>query len=529
VTISTAVFRKSEEHGNRDFEIVPWTIDSSTPMRDMSHAEVLPTCWHRLFHGTVLAYGFPISPRAAGKGVEIPFDLMVGLAAVNIALQRNNEGTVLIGHSIMLYVSDRLGDEGLQWHCAQVEDKDSARSLPSDTRPLNLKNLGLLSRFKTFLGYENAEVVLGTKGFPWSNPVGPSDLDEATRGIELAREGTFSFGLSIKSIFNGSIGGKWSIPKTQQVSLEDSRSYFDLVDDANDRPVILYDLATKSAWLVSVMSLALHIVLTYLSLPRIQERRSSGGKPIDSEWPQLPHASPSANGGEQARYTVLLPANYNLELWNDEDKTKKFGHVVESVLRDLSAVRKAVIEQQGDCGYSISGHGLRGWDFSVLAERKPEVIQRELLHDRHEAGWWKLEDAKGMLVIFGKSFGRVIRPAAGTDTPFGSEGIPNNARLLVASKPCIQRPFSVFKGGNRLLGQLAWRMSMEKCKRGTCGCSTIYLLESPPQNKLRKDCRTCKSNVCDGGNCLIEGILANTDGPKAFVFGDAKHYHQVLD
>src|SRR5712664_712945 len=40
------------------------------------------------------------------------------------------------------------------------------------------------------------------------------------------------------------------------------------------------------------------------------------------------------------------PANRDLDLWNDGNETIIFGHVVESVLKDLSAVRKAVTKQQ---------------------------------------------------------------------------------------------------------------------------------------------------------------------------------------
>jgi hypothetical protein len=527
MTISTAIFRKSEERGSFGFEIIPRTIDSTT-LEDLSHPETT-TCWHRLFLGTVLAYGFPISQRTTGKGAEIPFDLMAGLSSVHTAVQRDGGGTILAGHSLMLHLSDNLED-GVQWHCTELGDKDSAQTLPKAASSLDFVDLNKLSSCRTFLGYyQNAEVLLGTERLLRSNPIMSSGLEHASRRIELAREGTFTFGLSIKAIVNGSLGVKWSIPKTQQVSLEDNRDYFDLVDDFKDRQVILYDLANESAWLVSALSLALHITLTYLSQPFIQERHSIGGQPISNPWPRLPYASPSADGGAQARHTIVSPENHNLELWNDGGKPKKFCHVIESVLKDLTAIGKAVAAQKGDRGWRppvFQGVGLRGWDFDDLATRKPGIIQKELPRDKRKVSWWNLEEADGMLVIFGRGFGKIIQPAAGTDTPFGSEGIPAGARLLVASRPCIQC-LKVVKNGRHFLGQQAWKIPMTACELGhaRCACSAIYHLERPT-TKLFRPCMACASSTCNGQTCSIQNILAET-GPEAFVFGETEYYHEV--
>ena len=454
---------------------------------------------------------------------------MAGLSSVHAAVQRDDGRTILVGQSLILYPSGSLED-AVQWHCTELGDEDFARTLPNSARLLDFVDLKELSSSRTFLGYyQNAEVLLGTKRLLRSTHIMSSGLEHASRRIELAREGTFTFGLSIKAVVSGNLGGKWYIPKTQQVLLEDNRDYFDLVDDAKDKQVILYDLANKSAWLVSALSLALHITLTYLSQPSIQERHLFGGQPIPDPWPRLSYASPSADGGAQARRTILLPDNHNLELWNDGDKTKKFCHVVESVLKDLTAIRKAVAAQKGDRGWRpqvFQGVGLRGWDFDDLATRKPNVIQKELPHDKRKVSWWNLEDADGMLVIFGRGFGKIIQPAAGTDTPFGSEGIPTGARLLVASRPCIQH-LKVIKSGNHLLGQRVWKIPTRGCEFGhaRCACSVIYQLERPT-TRIVKPCVACSSDTCNGQTCSIERILADA-GPEAFVFGETEYYHEV--
>jgi hypothetical protein len=82
---------------------------------------------------------------------------------------------------------------------------------------------------------------LRTQNLLKTNSVTNLDLDPAKWQIELAREGTLSLGLSIKSIVNYGIAGKWVVTKTHQVSLADNREYFDLLDDAQARPVLRLD------------------------------------------------------------------------------------------------------------------------------------------------------------------------------------------------------------------------------------------------------------------------------------------------
>jgi hypothetical protein len=139
------------------------------------------------------------------------------------------------------------------------------------------------------------------------------------------------------------------------------------------------------------------------------------------------------------------------------------------------------------------------------------------------ASWWKLQEKDEMLVIFGKGFGRIIQPAAGTETLFGHEGIPAGARLLVASKPCVQMLMLV-RNGQHLLGKQAWRIRTAECElRPSCPCDAIHRLERPTSRK-HKPCKDCVSNTCNGQACSVQRVMANSE-PEAFVFGDGDYYH----
>ena len=62
--VSTAALCKT----GRKVNIVPKTTDLSTLVPATVPGEAISTYWHRLFYGTVLAYGFSISKRDRGDG-----------------------------------------------------------------------------------------------------------------------------------------------------------------------------------------------------------------------------------------------------------------------------------------------------------------------------------------------------------------------------------------------------------------------------------------------------------------------------
>ena len=106
LTVSTAIFRKASLTGSvSGFELFPETLDLSEMMPESTQDKITPTCWHGLFHGTILAFGFPISERDTGLGVEIPFKLMVGLANITTTIYQGVGGFILVGHSVMLFPS----------------------------------------------------------------------------------------------------------------------------------------------------------------------------------------------------------------------------------------------------------------------------------------------------------------------------------------------------------------------------------------------------------------------------------------
>ena len=503
LTASTAVLRIADAGF---IEIRPKKIDDpDTLTLDRADPEVNTTCWHHLLRGAVLACGFPISPREDGMGLEIPFDLMVGLADIRTKIDFAKDAVLLGGPRIILYPTKVLRD-GIQWHCAKA-DADLAELDSSSTTYLSKPDFKELSSRRTFLGhYRLAEVHLGTEELvkDMADHDLTSNFPQVQARVELAREGTFSGGFSIKSIFSLSVSAKYVVSKTLRVSL-DGHEYHDNFHCAKEQPVILYDAATESAWLVSEMSLVLHITLAYLSLPHIKIRRDLPG-----DWPPLPYAKPSSDGGLEA-YTVCME-NHNIELWyKTEEKKTLFRHVIEDTLRDIRSIKTAMNAQSQ--GRSLRKSGLRGWDYVGLLKRENDTFQKEVPRRSYQT-WWELVKKNEMLVILGRGFGDLIRPCRNSGHS-GPVHIPPKAGLLVASKPCVNH-LKPREDGVYRLGSLEWRSAKKRtCCNNACGktsCFNIQTLTQKPPSP-RDNTEVPSQDVLDA---------------QALIFGDLRHYQEAL-
>jgi hypothetical protein len=532
LTVSSVSFDKLEPA-----ELAAWPSQQNGPafglrldtlnlenLRSHSGADESSTCWQELFRGGVLAYGFPIAQRDEGSGVEIPFELMTFFAQVRISMDYD-AGTILLGHSSCLFPSKMLR-KGVQWHFVKTSDrgvvKDVLRSCPEWVRE---KELSTLASLRTFLGYYPcARVLLGTERLLQRNPIAGSNLPNSSSRIELAREGTTTAGFSTKGIFNGTIGGKWTVPKGLRVNLSGNREYYDRLEKASERPILLYDCFSKSAWLVSELSLVLHLVLTYLKQPRIQQRRRIRTECEPEAWPKLPFAEACANGGESAYSTISK--NHDLYLYTNEHGEKRlFWNIVDGFLNDLGSLRSAVNLKKATSGWQIFPSRLQGWDFNDLATKEESVHQRELPPKSKSATWWKLSETKNMLVIFGSGFGEVITPdLTKTKVYPGWECLPGRAELLAASMPCVlqlakQSNVTTQPSYCYLMPELAWHKPTnrdESCNK-YCNSSCICIQEL----RLVSTARTLFSNSRPNP----PGKLSSYE---AVIFGNPRYYHQSL-
>ena len=497
---------------------------NSDMFKSHPQAENIPSCWQHLFQGGVLAFGFPIAQRDEGSGLEIPFELMTFFAQVRVSMT-HDAGTILLGDTSCLFPAKRL-QTGVQWHFVKSSDSDMIGNvLRSCSERICEENLSALTSRRTFLGvYTSARVLLGTEELVQNNKIIDSDLDDSTSKIELAREGTTTAGLSIKGFVNGTIGGRWTVPRGLRVNMIENREYPDRLEKAEKRPILVYDCRIKSAWLVSELSLVLHLVLTYIRRPRVQQRRRNQKGRQPEDWPQLPFADARSDGGAAAHSVIC--SNHDLYLYtNEQGEEKLFWNVVDDFLKDLRSLRLAVNLKKAASGWPIFSSRLQGWDFTDLATKEETIHQRELPTDSRKVSWWKLSDSKDMLVVFGRDFGQLITPDLNKTKVYrGWECLPPQAELLVASMPCVEQLMEQSKprkeqGHYYLMPELAWHKPTEKHSSCSdhCNSSCLCIHELRQIHSLR---------ILSGGSEINPPKHLSSSG--AAIFGDPKYYHHSL-
>ena len=245
---STALFRQTPPGKRKcQFELSPSLTQPAELLSGAPDPTRRSVCWHRLFHGTILAYGFPTSGRKDGVGIEIPFELMVNLASITTVVPRQTGSFLLIGHSVTLFPTAKTRD-GIQWHAVSTADIEAIAVLPEVSESVKGMDVQEMASYRTFLGYyEKAHVLLGTKAHIETYGIADCGLDRTKGGVALCKEGTFSLGFSAKGIINGGVAGKWTLYKHHRVSLIDNRGYFDLLNNARNRPLLIYDTTSCTA------------------------------------------------------------------------------------------------------------------------------------------------------------------------------------------------------------------------------------------------------------------------------------------
>jgi hypothetical protein len=427
-----------------------------SPRQEQIKARNPGNCWTTLLRESVLAHGFPVAHRKEGLGLDVPFHLMTYLAGIQYPMEYR-KGIVFrglgndLGFYPMLIPTKKLED-AMQWHYIQAHADTSKmtnidiaylKSLDVDNAWFQSMEIDTIIGARAVLGFCNlAQVQIGTESF-LSKPIERSNLLSTGHSLEIILEGTASVSPSAKGFFTAALTSKWVVRRPQRAVIPGAElPVHTQIHRAIKQPIMLYDTKADRAWLVSELSVALHLAHTYLSqeplTPSVKKR--------------LRFAEAECDGGTASKTAI--------DACGGEAVLEEYGK--EIVFRDVVAMFLRIVEcwkdVKKDPGPSIAVIGSKapqGWDFEDLQTFRflvePKMIKPENRPSTWRNVWAKvtlnkvdplrswLDLAKepSLLVLVGTNFGQVITPDGSHPVCKSWASVPEGQGLFTASMPCL--------------------------------------------------------------------------------------------
>ena len=430
-----------------------------------SHA----SCWLPMLHGSVIAQGFPIPPRGREKGVEMSLTAITSLAGIEYPVYAEGV-TFLKGWSTLLYpvcVSDDFGS--IQWHYVQSDDPDDVRLKPNKVPVKNIanwKDVGIESirNSRSFIGYcRRAKIYLGAKSFEPQVPEEKSGASLVKSQWLWRNKITFSMGTSGMGIAGAGAGGEIGLSKKNRASIADSSNSNTALIRSAHRPVIMYDVATSTGWLLPEINVVLHLTRSWLiergnlsavernKIPSATVTGDGGMQPLtESERKKFSRSVLSKN--INAALSVIQ-TNKDLDLISEEGETWQFREIVKDALKVLSACRETQNREESSESGSwlfswFHSPRLYGWDMADMVEGRESIPRKELSIRENSKNPWlsTIANHPDVLVLFCNNIKAPIRPAKTEPVCRKWDPMPSGQNYLVASVHALQALASYCNG-----------------------------------------------------------------------------------
>ena len=451
-----------EHYSHFEIEVQHTNRVSLSPLPLEEAPQSKAACWLPLLHGSVISYGFPIPERDDEVGVELSFNAIVPLAGIQYPVY-TQDVTILRGWSTLLVPVKASPDfSSIQWHLLACEDPDDQRilrSLTSVSYVPNWRDVGLdsIKMSRSFVGYcSSANIHIGTKHFePQSSEEKCGALVESSR-MFWQKKVVVSMGTSGMGAFGFGAGGEIGFTKTAVASMAARQDFDKELDLSRRTPVMMYDLAKCTAWLVPEISVVLHMTLSWFL-----ERQDLA----QNEIKNLPFAPLSGDGGGAAMEAI---ANHkSLELKRSTGtSTWKFMDIVTDSVRLLKACRETKDRAQLSSSVSlwlswVQSPRLCGWDMADMIEGRDYTLRKEIRVQKHLVEKWmsSIANHPQMLLLFCKNIDAPIRPVRPDQICRNWNPMPSGLDYLVASVQSLKdlaRHCNGGDGGRKLTDKCYW-------------------------------------------------------------------------
>jgi hypothetical protein len=299
-------------------------------------------CWHSMFNGCVIAGGFPIPKRGDHHGVELSFTFMAPLGRIWYP-KEYLDGVVLKGFSTIL-VPTSISQDGVQWHFIGHDDKRKEISMAEVKKHCGVVvehvPMEELAKKRTFVGYcPEVHIHLGTRdsGFEQIEAPPRTLADDAGRELLFSREVNPILSIPGMGILGGSMGAKLQLPNSKLSELKQDDAFLeDQIFNAKRSAAILYDVGTKTGWLVPELSVILHLTHFWASQ-----------RPDHSELVNiLPFSQPSPDGAVASYEAILKSKDDPLQSNEKRDTVIYVGDRIRWTYLALQSRKELLIKRQ---------------------------------------------------------------------------------------------------------------------------------------------------------------------------------------
>lgn len=459
---------------------------STLPVKEVVRND--EACWMPLFSGSVIAHRWPIPDRGNENGIELPLHLMTAVAGPLYPMKFDG-GFCLKAHSRILFPTAVVSGESLrvQWH---YESKSDARVAPpwyqkdgGHWDPIKRLDTRRMVEARTFLGFcRKAVVDLGTnKSTQYYKSILYSGLADEDHGLAVGVPTSITMGTG--SLLPMTLMA--SIPiirnKAQLLASDLERDYMDILEEAQERPVILYDTnGSARGWMVPLSCVLLHMVHTW-----------SAKKAIFVEgYPQIGLTS---NSGAAARKVLLDNWNFVVRKTIDTElqEDKLVRDLVIQFWKDIcqKQFQDLLTMSQAEYSYELQTEKLFGWEYMDIVDGRNS--RRKQLAFKTNWGMFREQ----CIILFSKNFGDVIRPANDVRICSKWHNVRTERMYLTATVNCLTT-LAYQNGGERdnlttfrLTNKGYWHympkelfVDCEDSEKHTCLKKLQFLYSTPPES-----------------------------------------------
>jgi hypothetical protein len=264
--------------------------------------------------------------------------------------------------------------------------------------------------------------------------------------------------------------------KEKQTQLGKATDYPSRLKWVGTQFLAFYDVSARRAWLVDGASALLHLVRISLHLDETDPESVYDWK---YEKTRMKEDWIGSTGRQAAQNTLKDWSNYDLPVYvkghkNGVPEHSTFGERVEKVLRDLEILIDLQVWLASPSGIKVtqdldSRKEIAGFDVRDLLSPPGPIARRIARFDSRGGGWYDLIPSLGVVTIFGKSFGQLIRPEDPDRVCPEWRSIPDGHDYLVSTVSTLKHLYDKrFDGQYPATSKMSWRSP--KHEPDACEC-----------------------------------------------------------